>query len=93
MVVAVQSNLVTIGDGLRRRGYTVVNLYTYKKPVDAVVYEGRKFDFSLITDDNVTSVMSTDSSGTYGVFIICANGKSIDEIDQMLKTRRYSSFV
>lgn len=93
MVVAVQSDLIHIGDGLKRRGYTVVDLYTYKRPVDAVVYEGRRFDFSLITEENVSPEMSIDRDGSYGVFIVCANGKSIEEIDQMLKTRRYSSFM
>ncbi len=93
MIVAVQSNLTNIVQGLTQRGYTVVDLYTYKKPVDAVVYEGRRFDFSSITEDNVNTSMNTDNNSGYGVFILCANGRSIDEIDQMLKTRRYSSFI
>jgi Uncharacterised protein family (UPF0180). len=91
MIVAVQSNLYSIADGLISRGYTVVDLYSYKKPVDAVVYEGKKFDFSAITEDNVGSINGNGGSG-YGVFIVCSNGKSIDEIDYMLKTRCYSSF-
>ena len=92
MVVAVQSNLSGIAEGLRQKGYTVVDLYTYCKPIDAVVFQGNRFDFSTITDDNAGPVMSTDSKSSYGVFILCANGKSIEEIDTMLKTRCYSSF-
>lgn len=93
MIVAVQSNLPGIAQGLKQRGYTVVDLYTYKRPVDAVVYEGRRFDFSSIAEDNVSTSMNANSNTGYGVFILCANGRSIDEIDQMLKTRRYSSFI
>lgn len=92
MVVAVQNSLTEISKALKQRGYTVVDLYTYRKPIDAVVYEGKHFDFSAITDENTEPVMSTSSKTSYGVFIVCANGKSIDEIDYMLRTRCYSSF-
>jgi hypothetical protein len=92
MIVAVQSNLQEIAQGLRQRGYTVVDLYTYDKPIDAVVYEGKRFDFSAITEENTSPVMSAGSRSGYGVFIVCANGKRIEEIDYMLKTRCYSSF-
>lgn len=93
MVIAVQSNLFDIAEGLRQRGYTVVDLYTYSKPIDAVVFKGSRFDFSAITEENAGPVMSTGSKSSYGVFILCANGKSIEEIDTMLKTRCYSSFI
>jgi hypothetical protein len=93
MVVAVASNLSGIAEGLRKKGYTVVDLYTYNRPIDAVVYEGNQFDFSLITEENTAPVMSTGSRSGYGVFILCSNGKSIEEIDYMLKTRCYSSFI
>lgn len=93
MVVAVQSNLLSIAEGLRQRGYTVVDLYSYSKPIDAVVYEGGRFDFSAITEENTSPIMSTNSRSSYGVFILCSKGKSIEEIDYMLKTRCYSSFI
>jgi len=93
MVVAVQSNLYSIAEGLRQKGYTIVDLYSYSKPVDAVVYEGGRFDFSTITEENASPVMSNNSRSNYGVFILCSNGKSIEEIDYMLKTRCYSSFI
>ncbi|HEY5584894.1 MAG TPA: YkuS family protein [Ruminiclostridium sp.] len=93
MVVAVQSNLTGITEGLQQKGYTVVDLYSYGKPIDAVVFEGGRFDFSTITEENSSPVMSTNSKSSYGVFILCSNGKSIEEIDYMLKTRCYSSFI
>lgn len=93
MVVAVQTNLTSIAEGLRLRGYTVVDLYSYRNPIDAVVYEGKHFDFSAITEENTNPVMSTGGKSSYGVFIVCSNGKSIDQIDYMLKTRCYSSFI
>jgi len=93
MIVAVQSNLSSIAEGLKQKGYTVVDLYTYTKPIDAVVYEGGRFDFSTITEENTSPVMGTNARSSYGVFILCSNGKSIEEIDYMLKTRCYSSFI
>jgi hypothetical protein len=93
MIVAVQSNLVNIAEGLKQKGYTVVDLYAYNQPVDAVVYEGKNFDFSAITEDNVGSSLNAVNRTGYGVFIVCSKGKSIDDIDYMLKTRCYSSFI
>ncbi len=93
MIVAVQSDLSSIAEGLRQRGYTVVDLYTYTKPIDAVIYEGHRFNFSAITEENTSPVMGTNNKTGYGVFIVCSNGKSIDEIDYMLRTRCYSSFI
>lgn len=93
MIVAVQSNLTSIAEGLRRRGYRVVDLYSYRNPIDAVVYEGKHFDFSAITEENTGPVMSAGGKSSYGVFIVCSNGRSLDQIDYMLKTRCYSSFL
>lgn len=93
MIVAVQAELTDISRGLANRGYNVVDLYSYRNPVDAVVYSGRNFDFSAITEENTGAIMSSGSKSSYGVFIVCANGKNIDEIDHMLKTRCYSSFI
>jgi hypothetical protein len=92
MIVAIQSNLQEIADGLRQRGYTVVDLYSYDRSIDAVVYDGKRFDFSAITEENSSPVMNAGSRSSYGVFIVCANGRGIEEIDYMLKTRCYSSF-
>ncbi len=93
MIVAVQSKLSGIADQLKQRGYTVVDLYTYSRPIDAVVYEGSSFDFSAITEENTNATMGINNSSSYGVFIVCSNGKSIEEIDYMLRTRCYSSFI
>jgi hypothetical protein len=93
MIVAVQSMRSGIADQLKQRGYKVVDLYTYSKPIDAVVYEGDRFDFSAITEENTSATMGINNSSSYGVFIVCSNGKSIDEIDYMLRTRCYSSFI
>ncbi len=93
MIVAVQAKLSGIADQLKQRGYTVVDLYTYSKPIDAVVYEGDSFDFSAITEENTSFAMGIDNSSSYGVFIVCSKGKSIEEIDYMLRTRCYSSFI
>lgn len=93
MIVAVQSKLSAIADQLKKRGYTVVDLYTYPKPIDAVVYEGNSFDFSTITEENTSAAMGINNNSSYGVFIVCSNGKSIEEIDYMLRTRCYGSLI
>lgn len=93
MIVAVQSMFSSIAEQLKQRGYTVVDLYNYSKPIDAVVYGGDSFNFSAITEENTSAFMGMNDKSTYGVFIVCSNGKSIEQIDYMLKTRCYSSFI
>jgi hypothetical protein len=93
MIVAVQSMFSSMAEQLKKMGYTVVDLYNYSKPIDAVVYEGGTFNFSSITEENTSAVMGINSKPSFGVFIVCSNGKSIEEIDYMLKTRCYSSFT
>lgn len=93
MIVAVQSMISNMAEQLKQKGYTVVDLYNYSKPIDAVVYEGNSFNFSTITEENTSAFMGINSKSAYGVFIVCSNGKSIEEIDYMLKTRCYSSFI
>ncbi len=89
MVVAVQSSLQNIKEELKKRGFDVVDLETYNYPIDAIVYEGNSFQISHISRNNMPE-MSSGLRTNYGVFIVNSLGKSIDEIEDMLKTRYYS---
>lgn len=90
IIVAVQSQLDnTIKEGLRQRGFEVVELEGYNYPIDAMVYEGSSFQLSYISRNNMPeAVMGT--RGSYGVFMVNATGKTLDQIEKMLKTRYYS---
>lgn len=90
MVIAVQKGLNAIGCALKDRGYEVVDAESYQYPIDAMVYEGNSFQISYISRNNMPVEMSTNSRANYGIFIINASGKSIDQIEDMLKTRYYS---
>ncbi|NLP14104.1 MAG: YkuS family protein [Clostridium sp.] len=89
LVVAVQSSLQNIKEELKKRGFDVVDLETYNYPIDAIVYEGNSFQISHISRNNMPE-MSSGLRTNYGVFIVNSLGKSIDEIEDMLKTRYYS---
>ncbi|NLM59835.1 MAG: YkuS family protein [Clostridium sp.] len=89
MVVAVQSGLENIKKELKKRGFEVVDLETYNYPIDAIVYEGNSFQISHISRNNMPE-MNSGLRANYGVFIINSLGKSIDEIEDMLKSRYYS---
>lgn len=89
MVVAVQSSLHNIQEELKKRGFDVVDMETYNYPIDAIVYEGNSFQISHISRNNMPE-MSSGLRTNYGVFIVNSLGKSIDEIEDMLRTRYYS---
>lgn len=89
LVVAVQSSLQNIKEELKKRGFDVVDLETYNYPIDAIVYEGNSFQISHISRNNMPE-MNSGLRANYGVFIINSLGKSIDEIEDMLKSRYYS---
>lgn len=89
IIIAVQKGLDNLKEGLRHRGYEVVDAENYKYPIDAIIYEGNSFQISYISHNNMP-VMSTGGRTNYGVFMINSLGKSLDEIEDMLKTRYYS---
>jgi hypothetical protein len=95
MIVAVQRGLENIKELLRDRGYDVVTLGEYNYPIDAIVYTGQGLEASYISNNNFPHLIShtigydrTDRS--YGVLMINATNKSIEEIDYMLKNKVYS---
>ncbi|NLD50099.1 MAG: YkuS family protein [Clostridiaceae bacterium] len=89
MVVAVLNSLNHIKKELSERGYEVVDVEKYNYPIDAIIYEGDSFRISHISNNNMPEpVMGLRSN--YGVFIINSSGKSIAEIEDMLRTRYYS---
>mgnify|MGYP000147093922 FL=1 len=89
IIVAVQQGLDDIKNALRSRGYQVVDLETYRYPIDAIIYTGRSFQLSHITSNNFQQV-STGIRDNYGILMINAKEKSIDDIERILISRSYS---
>lgn len=97
MVVAVQKGMENIKEMLRNRGYEVVTLGEYNYPVDAIVYSGNTLGASYIKNNNIPNLTShaygvedTVTERSYGVLMINAMHKSIEEIEMILKKRVYS---
>ena len=95
MVVAVQRGLGHIKDKLREMGYEIVTLGDYNYPIDAIVYTGSSVNTSFVTNSNMPAFTShtmpmDGSSRSYGVLMVNAEGKTIAQIDQILKKRVYS---
>ena len=82
MIVAVTPNLNTLANQLRELGYDVVMYGSYNHPIDALVYSGE----SLAT----SNVTSANTGGSYGVLMINALNKTINQIDNSLKNRTYT---
>ena len=89
IVVAVQNCLDDIKNTLVEKGYQVVDIERYKYPIDALVYLGDSSGFSHIPSYNMPE-MVTGKRANYGIFMIDATGRSMDEIEYMLKSRYYS---
>ena len=89
IIIAVQKGLDILKEGLQQRGYEVVDVENYHYPIDAIVYEGNSFQISYISHNNMPE-MSVGGRSNYGVFMINSLGKSVDEVEDMLKTRYYS---
>ena len=87
--MAVQRGLENLGIELGNKGYEVVMLESYSYPIDAIVYSGSFPQVSYITGNNMPQMRLGERS-SYGVLLVNSYGKSIDDIDLMLKNRCYS---
>ena len=84
MVVAVENGLENIKRGLIDLGYHAVDAFGYKGAIDAYVYENA--GLSALDNYNI----ATQSSEHFaGVLIINAKNKSINDINNVLKSRIY----
>lgn len=83
MKVAVENGLEAIRQTLEAAGHSVVPLYGFSGAVDAIVYERAQ----------LTKLRSAvqNSSGSSGIFLICAQHMSAAEILQALETRSYGA--
>ncbi|WHH59618.1 YkuS family protein [Petroclostridium sp. X23] len=90
MVVAVQKGLENIKEKLREKGYDVVTFGEYNYPIDAVVYNGAGFEGSFVTNNNMPSLSASTADRSYGVFLVNATNRTIEEIDHMLQRKVYS---
>ena len=95
MVVAVQKGLENIKEKLREKGYDVVTFGEYNYPIDAVVYSGNSIDMSYIKNNNIPNMTAhqydyDNSARGYGVLMVNATNKSVEDLDHMLRSRTYS---
>ncbi|MCX7842494.1 MAG: YkuS family protein [Clostridia bacterium] len=89
IIVAVQKTLPEIIEGLKAKGHEVVDIETYNYPIDAIVYEGNSFQISYVSRNNMPEMVN-GQRGSFGVLMINSLGKSVEEIDDILRLRCYS---
>lgn len=88
MIVAVENTLNEIKDGLEKMGYTIVDLKESESANAIVYYRGLNSDYS--SNEMSYNTFLNGESAMEGTFLVNAYGKSIVEIDQILKNRSYS---
>lgn len=78
--VAVDSRLEKLAIGLERKGYRVVDLYGGTMGVEACIYYNGIRDFH-----------NDDISGGRRVLMIDGKGKTVEDIDEIIRNGVYSS--
>ena len=80
--IAVQQGLEEIRKGLKNRGYEVVG-YDDRGYIDAIVYKSM--------DSGMGNVNNSADGNIYGAILINATGKTMEEIEYIIETRRYGN--
>lgn len=78
--IAVQQGLDEIKEKLKNRGYEVVG-YEDRGHIDAIVYKN--------IDSSLGNVNDSEDGNIYGAILVNATGRTIDEIEYIIETRRY----
>ncbi|HBL81460.1 MAG TPA: hypothetical protein DD391_02495 [Clostridiales bacterium] len=86
MVIAVEKGLDAMKSYLSERGFQVVDLDS-SQVFDAAVYENLGF-FNIPTPNQVTAKAGTGQAGT---FLVCARGKTPQEVETMLRQKAYGN--
>ena len=92
MVIAVEDGLEDLAKALRERGYTVVHYPEYGGVVDAFVYKDDMIQSMAQYQNSFTtnSLENNNSNTSYGVLVVNANNKSVEQIEAILQKRLYS---
>jgi len=91
-VIALEEGLDYIGEFLRSKGYRIVDWNEQNAAVDAVVYTGKKLEsINAQAYSPMTSALTEDLSDdrSFGVLLVNAQGKSAEEIYQIINHRVY----
>ncbi len=86
--IVVQEGLDILRDSLNNIGYEVVDINN-SNDIDAIVYMADGYDIEY--HNNLANMNSgLDITGNKGTVLINASGKTIEEIDDIIKKRIYS---
>jgi len=93
LVIAIQRGLENIKEELENRGYEVFYIGE-NRITDAVIYKEIEMH-PYYEINNIPSAASASINGNvpYGVLLVNATNKTIDDITNILKTRVYSPLI
>ena len=104
-VIALESGLEELGEFLKDKGFQGIDWDGGALAADAVVYTGRKLE-SIYTSNlgQVTNVLEKTGpydtrlrgdveTAPYGVLLVNAQGKTPQEVLEILKNRAYEHFI
>ncbi len=86
MVIAVEKGLEAVKNYLNERGFHVVDLDSANH-FDAAVYESLSF-FNIPAPNQPAAKASIGQTGT---FLVCARGRTPQEVETMLRQKAYAN--
>ncbi|WP_066353773.1 YkuS family protein [Fervidicola ferrireducens] len=95
-VIAVEDGLEDLSEYLTARGFIAMPWSKVNGPVDAVIYRGKKLKeitampFAALTEQTAEELYSRNS---FGVLLVNAEGRTREEIYEIIKNRIYDHFI
>lgn len=92
MVIAVEDGLEDLSEQLRNKGYTIVRYPEYGGIVDAFIYKEDMIQSMTHYKNSfgIDSLENQSSNTSYGVLVVNASNKSVEQIEVILQKRLYS---
>ncbi len=93
VIIGIQKGLDSLKEQLEKRGYYVVEAEQFQHGVDVYIYRGIQAE-GVLENFSVTKqapMAGIRDSSSLGVLMINAYNKTIDEIEEILQNRVYTS--
>jgi len=85
-VIALEDGLEELGEYLKQYGYITISWSKVNGPVDAVIYKGKKLQEIAAASEGLAEQMP-------GVLLVNAEGKTWEEVHEIIKNRIYDHFI
>ncbi|SHM17904.1 Uncharacterised protein family (UPF0180) [Caldanaerovirga acetigignens] len=90
-IIAVEDGLEDLIEYLRARGFVAMPWNEAVGEVDAVIYRGRKL--KEMASLSIENMMDNMGGNSFGVLLVNAEGRTNEQIYEIIKNRIYDHFI